>query len=174
MHNGRKCGTIIYESKNQKEFRYEHVAKLREDQLAAKAEHAILSTHKFPVGTRQLDMQDGVVLANPARVLFVAALFRDGLLRLHRLGLSSAERESKKRLSMRSLRRSAAPSSLAVSMRMLRHSLRSKSTNRSGTRKPGRSKGRRSAQFKRPKPNCATKSIALSARRRTTKWPRKI
>ncbi len=51
MHNGRECGTIIYDSKNRKMFRNEHVTKLLENQLAAKAEYAILSTHMFPRGT---------------------------------------------------------------------------------------------------------------------------
>ena len=95
MHNGRECGTIIYNSKNHKMFRNEHVTKLLEDQLAAKAEHAILSTHKFPAGTRQLHMQDGVLLANPARVVSVVTLIRRHLLQAHTLRLSSAERESK-------------------------------------------------------------------------------
>ena len=95
MHNGRECGTIIYDSKNHKMFRNEHVTKLLEDQLAAKAEHAILSTHKFPAGTRQLHMQDGVLLANPARVVSVVTLIRRHLLQAHTLRLSSAERESK-------------------------------------------------------------------------------
>jgi hypothetical protein len=95
MRNGRECGTIIYDSKNHKMFRNEHVTKLLEDQLAAKAEHAILSTHKFPAGTRQLHMQDGVLLANPARVVSVVTLIRRHLLQAHTLRLSSAERESK-------------------------------------------------------------------------------
>jgi hypothetical protein len=95
MHNGRECGTIIYDSKNHKMFRNEHVTKLLEDQLAAKAEHAILSTHKFPAGTRQLHMQDGVLLANPARVVSVVTLIRRHLLQAHTLRLSGAERESK-------------------------------------------------------------------------------
>jgi hypothetical protein len=95
MHNGRECGTIIYDSKNHKMFRNEHVTKLLEDQLAAKAEHAILSTHKFPAGTRQLHMQDGVLLANPARVVSVVTLIRRQLLQAHTLRLSSTERESK-------------------------------------------------------------------------------
>jgi hypothetical protein len=94
-HNGRECGTIIYDSKNHKMFRNEHVIKLLEDQHAAKAEHAILSTHKFPAGTRQLHMQDSVLLANPARVVSVVTLIRRHLLQAHTLRLSSAERESK-------------------------------------------------------------------------------
>jgi hypothetical protein len=95
MHNGRECGTIIYDSKNHKMFRNGHVTKLLEDQLAAKAEHAILSTHAFPAGTRQLHMQDGVLLANPARVVSVVTLIRRHLLQAQTLRLSSAERESK-------------------------------------------------------------------------------
>src|SRR3984893_632836 len=88
MYNGRECGTIIYD-------RNKHVTKLLENQLAAKAEHAILSTHKFPAGTRQLHMQDGVLLANPARVVSVVTLIRRHLLQAHTLRLSGAERESK-------------------------------------------------------------------------------
>jgi hypothetical protein len=95
MHNGRECGTIIYDSKNHKMFRNEHVTKLLEDQHAAKAEHAILSTHKFPAGTRQLHTQDSVLLANPARVVSVVTLIRRHLLQAHTLRLSSAERENK-------------------------------------------------------------------------------
>ncbi|HEY4848209.1 MAG TPA: DUF2130 domain-containing protein [Methylocella sp.] len=95
MHNGRECGTIIFDSKNHKAFRNAHVTKLLEDQLKAKAEHAILSTSAFPDGTRQLHMQDGVLLANPARVVSVVTLIRRHLLQAHTLRLSSADRESK-------------------------------------------------------------------------------
>jgi hypothetical protein len=95
MLRGKQCGTIIYDSKNHNQFRTEHVTKLKADQLAAKAEHAILSTHKFPEGTRQLHMQDGIVLANPARVVLIATLIRRHLLQVHTLRLSAVERESK-------------------------------------------------------------------------------
>lgn len=95
MLHGKECGTIIYDSKNHKAFRNEHVTKLKADQLAAKAEHAILSTHKFPQGTRQLHMQDGIVLANPARVVLIAAMIRQHLVQIHTLRLSGIERENK-------------------------------------------------------------------------------
>jgi hypothetical protein len=95
MLRGMECGTIIYDSKNHNQFRTEHVTKLKADQLAAKAEHAILSTHKFPQGTRQLHMQDGILLANPARVVLIATLIRQHLLQIHTLRLSGIERENK-------------------------------------------------------------------------------
>jgi hypothetical protein len=93
--HGKECGTIIYDSKNHQQFRNEHVTKLKADQLAAKAEHAILSTHKFPQGTSQLHLQDGVLLANPARVVLLATLLRQHLLLVYTLRLSGIERESK-------------------------------------------------------------------------------
>lgn len=95
LHNGRECGTIIYNSKNHKRFLYEHVTKLAQDQIAARAEHAILSTHKFPQGARQLHMHDGVLLANPARVVAVVTLIRQHMLQTLTLRMSSAERENK-------------------------------------------------------------------------------
>ena len=92
---GQECGTIIYDSKNHKAFRSEHVAKLRSDQLAAKAEHAILSLHKFPEGTRQLHQRDGVLLGNPARVVALANLLRQHIIQVHTMRLSGIEREKK-------------------------------------------------------------------------------
>ncbi|MGD0956158.1 MAG: DUF2130 domain-containing protein [Candidatus Acidiferrales bacterium] len=95
MLSGKKCGTIIYDSKNHNQFRNEHVTKLRADQLAAQAEHAILSTRKFPQGTRQLHLQDGVLLANPARVVLIAKMIRQHLQQLHAQRVSDIERDSK-------------------------------------------------------------------------------
>jgi hypothetical protein len=92
---GQECGTIIYDSKNHKQFRSEHVTKLRADQLAAKAEHAILSLHKFPEGARQLHQRDGVLLANPARVVSLARILRQHIIQIHTMRLSSVEREKK-------------------------------------------------------------------------------
>jgi hypothetical protein len=94
-YRGQKCGTILYDSKNHKQWRTEHADKLRIDKLADKAEHAILSTHKFPRDTRQLDYRDGILLANPARVVTMATILRQHLLQLHNLRLSQTERESK-------------------------------------------------------------------------------
>ncbi len=93
--HGQECGTILYDSKNHKQWRDEHAAKLKRDQLAEKAEHAILSTHKFPRGAHQLHVQDGVLLANPARVVSVAGIVRQHMIQLHTLRLVKVEREKK-------------------------------------------------------------------------------
>ncbi len=67
IHNGKECGIIVYDSKDRGAWRNDYVDKLAKDQRAAKAEHAILSTRKFPANTTQLHVDDGVIIANPAR-----------------------------------------------------------------------------------------------------------
>lgn len=95
MLRGKACGTILYDSKNRGQFRFEHAAKLKADQISDKADHAILSTHKFPEKMRHLHIHDGVVLASPARVVAVATLIRQHVILTHTLRMSNAERESK-------------------------------------------------------------------------------
>ncbi len=95
VHNGKECGKIIYNSKNHKQWRTEFVTKLAQDQMAEKAEHAVLSVHKFPQGVRHLDVRDGVVVANPARVVAVVHLLRKQIVQGHVLRLSNQERTQK-------------------------------------------------------------------------------
>jgi hypothetical protein len=93
--NGKQCGTILYDSKNHKQYRSEHVSKLKSDQIAAKADHSILSTRKFPEGKGQLILKDGVILVNPARVVAIATIVRLHLIQLDTLRSSEIEREKK-------------------------------------------------------------------------------
>ncbi len=95
IHNGRECGRIIYDSKNHKAWRNEFVTKLAADQMAAPAEHAVLSTRKFPAGTQHLHIQDGVILASPARVLALVQILRDHLVQTTKLRLSNEARTQK-------------------------------------------------------------------------------
>jgi hypothetical protein len=95
IHNGQECGTIIYDSKNHNAWRNDFVTKLRSDQLSAQADHAVLSSSKFPAGARQLHIQDGVVIACPARVVALIQLVRAHLVQSHTLRMSNAERTQK-------------------------------------------------------------------------------
>ena len=69
------------------------MTKLRTDQLAAKAEHAILSTRKFPAKTSQLHIDDGVLLANPARVVALVTLIRQHMIQTYTLRMSGGAGE---------------------------------------------------------------------------------
>jgi hypothetical protein len=95
VHNGGDCGKIIYDSKNRNAWRNDYVTKLAQDQMSAKAEHAILSTHKFPGGRRQVCMQDGIVVANPARVVALVQILRRNILQGHIFRLSKEARTHK-------------------------------------------------------------------------------
>jgi hypothetical protein len=95
VHNGKICGCIIYDSKNRNAWRNDYVTKLRQDQLAACADHAILSTHIFPAGARQIHVQDGVLIANPARVIALVELLRKQIVQIHGLRLSNESRDQK-------------------------------------------------------------------------------
>ena len=93
--NGRSCGKIIYDSKNRAAWRDEYVSKLSRDQTAAKADHAILSTFKFPAGASQLLERNGVIVVNPARAVAVAQILRSHMVYVDTLRLSKTERTKK-------------------------------------------------------------------------------
>lgn len=95
LHNGKVCGRIVYDSKNRSAWRNEYVSKLRKDQVAAVADHAVLSTQVFPSGARQLHVQDGVVVTNPARVLVVVEILRRQILQTHSLRASNESKAEK-------------------------------------------------------------------------------
>jgi Uncharacterized protein conserved in bacteria (DUF2130) len=95
VHGGKVCGRIVYDAKNRNAWRNEYVTKLRQDQIAAQAEHAILSSLKFPAEVSQLHVQDGVIIANAARVLALVQMLRRHIVQIHTLRLSNVERDSK-------------------------------------------------------------------------------
>ncbi len=95
VHEGDTCGRVIYDAKNRRAWRNSYVDKLRNDQLAAKADHAVLATKAFGQGKQQLHTQNGVIVAHPARVVEIVAILRAGLIRARRLGLSREETTEK-------------------------------------------------------------------------------
>jgi hypothetical protein len=95
MHNGRQCGKIIYDSKNRRQWRSDYVSKLLSDQTAAKADHAILCTLKFPEGGKHLAVCDGVIVINPARATALVTMLRKHMINIQTLRLSKSEREEK-------------------------------------------------------------------------------
>lgn len=95
VHNGQVCGKIIYDSKNHGAWRSDFITKLRADQMAEGAEHAILTVLKFPQGARQLHHQDGVLVANPARVVALVEVLRRHIIQTHALRIGAQQRAEK-------------------------------------------------------------------------------
>lgn len=95
FYKGQVCGRIVIDSKNRQAWQNGFVTKLRADQIAAKADHAILSTTVFPSGQKELFVQNGVIGVSPARVVHIVELLRTAIIRMHMLGLSVKERAGK-------------------------------------------------------------------------------
>jgi hypothetical protein len=95
LEKGVQCGSILYDSKNRNQWRNSFSEKLRSDQLAADADHAVLTTHRFPAGESQVCVRDGVILANPARVVVIATLLRKHSVQVHSLRVSTEARDEK-------------------------------------------------------------------------------
>jgi hypothetical protein len=95
VRHGKVCGRIIYDSKNRNDYKTAYASKLRADQVAAKAEFAVLSSNHFPASFRQLHLHEGVIVACPARVVTIAQMLRRHILQLHELRLSNEAREAK-------------------------------------------------------------------------------
>lgn len=100
LQKGAPCGTILLDSKNRQGWLNSYVTKLREDQMAAKAEYAILATTVFPSGKKELyvDEETRVIVVNRARAVEIVGLVRRVLQRLHSLELSQSERSEKREL----------------------------------------------------------------------------
>jgi hypothetical protein len=95
VHKGKLCGKIVYDSKNRSAWRSEYATKLRADQIAERADHAVLSTNTSPSGSKQLHIQEHVIIACPARVLALAELLRNHIIQIHELRISNEAREEK-------------------------------------------------------------------------------
>lgn len=95
VHNGKVCGKIVFDSKDRNAWRNEYVSKLRKDQVAAQADHAILAARVMPANTKQMHIQDGVIIANPARVLTLVEFLRNQIISFHKLRLSTESKTEK-------------------------------------------------------------------------------
>lgn len=76
---GQICGTILWESKRTKNWSDGWLAKLRDDQRAAKAEISVLVTQALPKEVESFDLVDGVWVIHPRVAIPVAIMLRQSL-----------------------------------------------------------------------------------------------
>jgi hypothetical protein len=89
------CGTILWESKRTKNWSDGWLAKLREDQRAAKAELAVIVTHTLPKDVDTFDFIEGVWVTSPRHVLPVAIALRHTLIELSAARQASEGQQTK-------------------------------------------------------------------------------
>ena len=78
--SGQVCGTIIWESKRTKNWSDGWLAKLREDQRAAKAEIAVIVSQSLPKDIETFGVVEGVWVTHPKTVLPLALTLRHTLI----------------------------------------------------------------------------------------------
>ncbi len=79
---GVRCGAILWECKNAKNWSDGWIAKLKDDQRSLRVDVAILVTTSLPKGCTRFSVIDGVVVTDFASAAAVAGLVRTHLLQL--------------------------------------------------------------------------------------------
>ncbi len=79
----QECGSIVYESKRTKSFASDWIDKLKQDQMACKADVAVLVTEAMPAGMERFGERDGVWICGFHEVGSVSFVLREMLIRTH-------------------------------------------------------------------------------------------
>jgi len=95
LYKGQICGRVIIDSKNRQAWQNVFITKLRQDQVDASAEHAILATTVFPAGRKEMCIESDVIVVHPARVVHIVDILRHAMIAMHIQGLSIKERTGK-------------------------------------------------------------------------------
>lgn len=89
------CGAIVYESKRTKNFGGDWIEKLKNDQVACKADIAVLVTQTLPDGITQFGERDGVWICDFHTVKSLSFILRDMLIRTHSVRQSQENKGEK-------------------------------------------------------------------------------
>jgi hypothetical protein len=92
---GQPCGTIIWESKRTKNWSDGWLAKLREDQRAAKAEIAVIVSQSLPKEIDTFGLVEGVWVAHPKAIFPLALILRHTLIEINGARLLSVGQQTK-------------------------------------------------------------------------------
>ncbi|HEY2534574.1 MAG TPA: DUF2130 domain-containing protein [Xanthobacteraceae bacterium] len=88
-----------HERKNTKTWNDKYGVKLRDDQIAAKADYAILTTTTFPAKTdRQVVFHENLILCHPDRTVAVTRIVRHFIIRLSMLRYAGKDTDGKQAL----------------------------------------------------------------------------
>lgn len=79
---GQSCGVILWESKRTRNWSDGWLAKLRDDQRAAKADLSVIVSQAMPKDIETFDIRDGVWVAHPRCIVPIATVLRDLLMQV--------------------------------------------------------------------------------------------
>ena len=95
---GKKCGTILWESKRTKVWTEGWIPKLKQDQREIKAELAIIVTQVLPQEISNFGLKDGIWIVDYKTVIGAAVAIRNNLIELFSLRSSNKGKEEKKEI----------------------------------------------------------------------------
>lgn len=94
-NQGIDCGKIYYESKRAKDFQNGWIQKLKEDNLAVKADVLVLVSETLPAGAEKFSFKDGIWLCSFNEMKGLSMVLRYGLLQVHSVALTQQDRGTK-------------------------------------------------------------------------------
>jgi len=95
---GKKCGTILWESKRTKVWTEGWISKLKQDQREIKAELAIIVTQVIPQGISNFGLKDGIWIVDYKTVIGAAISLRNNLIEIFSLRSANKGKEEKKEI----------------------------------------------------------------------------
>jgi len=95
MRSGIKAGTMIWESKNTKAWGGDWAKKIKDDQVLAKADVAIIVSQVLPDGIKGFGLFEGVWVSDPAHFLPLAQALRIQLIQLAQMKSSLVGKDEK-------------------------------------------------------------------------------
>jgi hypothetical protein len=93
FERGKRCGLIVYECKNVRQWSNAHITQARKSRSFHRASHAVLVSNAFPKGSKYLCFVRDVPVVHPAIVTGVVHCLRAALVVLAGTSGSSADRE---------------------------------------------------------------------------------
>lgn len=93
--SGQYCGSLLWESKRTKNWSDGWIAKLKDDQRAAKIDIAILVSQTLPKDIESFDLIEGVWITHPKTAMPLAMSLRNSLIELASLRLASEGQDTK-------------------------------------------------------------------------------
>ena len=97
-NHGQECGRIIYESKRTASFVNDWIDKLKTDMRSLGADVAVIVTRAMPKDMESFGIKDGVWICSFTEAKAVAAVLRDGVLKVFTAGKSHENKGDKMHL----------------------------------------------------------------------------
>ncbi len=92
---GHSCGTIIFESKNAKNWKNEWLEKLKNDKRNKNADIAVLVTQVFPKNVTKFTEMEGIWVCSFSEVIPLVTVLRSGLMQIYEVQKSQENKGDK-------------------------------------------------------------------------------